>query len=205
MTQAKKIPQVRNITRVMRIVLNTDDVSVTQGVTWYDRAKEHAATLDPDNLYRAAGILAALSPLNSWPQNMRLASEIYAGKRTLGYMANGTQKALRIFDGELPLNVLGGNKVRSFYLNIVGDDTVHTVTIDRHAVDIACGRVCNDKVRTHWASGKRYWLTAQMYVRAANIINSEFGTDFTGAQIQAITWVWWRKNHASANHGGDDF
>ena len=205
MTTAKNLPQVRNITRAMRTIMLTDDVSVSQGVTWYNRARAHAALLDPNNVSRAAGILAALSPLNSWPQNMRLASEVYAGNRSIGYMSNGANKAYRIFDGEAPLDVLSGNKVRSFYLNIIGDDSVETVTVDRHAVDIACGRVCNDKVRSHWTGGKRYWLTAQMYVRAAQIINSEFNTEFTGAQIQAITWVWWRKNKAQANHGGDEF
>ena len=205
MTQATNTPQVRNITKVMREIINSDDVSVSQGVTWYNRARAHAALLDPNNVSRAAGILAALSPLNSWPQNMRLASEIYAEKNDLGYLQKNVSKARRIYAGELPLNVLGGNKVRSFFLNIVGDDSVKTVTVDRHAVDIACGRVCNDKIRQHWTSGKRYWFVADMYVRAARIINSEFGTEFTGAQIQAITWVWWRKNKASANHGGDEF
>ena len=205
MTKAQHIPQVRNITRVMRLIMTTDDVSVSQGMTWYNRARAHAALLDPNNVSRAAGILAALSPLNSWPQNMHLASEIYAGKTRIGYLKNGTQKALRIYNGEEPLNVLGGNKVRSFYLNIVGDNSIHTVTVDRHAVDIACGRVCDDKIRSRWAGGKRYWLVADMYLRAARIINAEFGTEFTGAQIQAITWVWWRKNKAQANHGGDEF
>jgi len=205
MTKALNIPQVRNITGIMRVILTSDDVSVSQGVTWYNRARAHAALLDPNNVSRAAGVLAALSPLNSWPQNMRLASEIYAGKKRIGYMKNGTKKAVRIFEGEEPLNVLGGNKVRSFYLNIVGDESIHTVTVDRHAVDIACGRACNDKVRSHWAGGKRYWIVADMYLRAAQIINAEFDTEFTGAQIQAITWVWWRKNRAQANHGGDDW
>jgi hypothetical protein len=205
MTQATNTPQVRNITKVMREIISSDDVSVSLGMTWYNRARAHAALLDPNDVSRAAGILAALSPLNSWPQNMRLASEIYAGKTNLGYLHKNVAKALRIYNGEMPLNVLGGNKVRSFYLNIIGDDSLETVTVDRHAVDIACGRVCDDKVRSHWTSGKRYWFVAGMYVRAAKIINAEFGTAFTGAQIQAITWVWWRKNKAAANHGGDDF
>lgn len=199
MTKAKNVPQVRNLTEIMR---NVDEQSLTEGLTWYDRARAHAALLDPNDVSRAAGVIAALSPLNSWPQNLMLASQVYAGNRNIGYMGNGKRKAYRIFDGEAPLDVLGGNKVRSFYRNIIGDDSVFAVTIDRHAIDAACGRTLTDKQRSaHVKNDRLYWELAGMYERTAKIINAEKGTDYSPSQIQAIVWVWWRRNRAQAFHG----
>ena len=200
MTTPKRTPTVHNVMRVMRLV---DEESMIEGLTWYDRARAYAATLDPNNVSRAAGIIAALSPLNSWPQNVKYARAVYNGE-DYGYMGNGKGKASRIYAGETPLDVLGGNKVRSFYLNIIGDDSLVAVTIDRHAIDIACGIVQDDKARNKWvSSNKKYWAMAALYQRAARRYNSLYGTDYSPAQIQAITWVWWRKNRAVANHKGE--
>jgi hypothetical protein len=202
MTKPLYKPQVRNILAVMR---KCDDESMRLGLSWYDRARAYGASLDPNDFSRAAGVLAVLSPNNSWPQNMKYAAMIYAGATELPYFKSNTDKAIRIFNGEAPLDVIRGPKVTPFYLNLIGDNSTMAVTIDRHAVDIAMGRVCTDKIRAPWIRGKRMASIADMYRRAAILYNAENGTDYSPSQIQAITWVWWRKNRAKTNHGGDSF
>jgi hypothetical protein len=172
------------------------------GMNWYSEAKSLAMELDPTNFKRAAGVIAALSPLTSWPLNVRRAREIYATGMTNGLPAN-VDKAIRIYnhDGN-PLDILSGPKVRSFYLNIIGDHSADTVTVDRHAIDVACFKPLSDKDRAIAIKGKAgYRKVADMYVYAADILSAEFNIDMSAAQLQAIVWVWWRNTHAVANHG----
>ena len=189
---------VRNITAAYRKA-SEDDVAC--GLSWYANALSLAHTLDPANPARAAGVIAALSPLTSWPRNVTMVREIYSGQTAKGLPRN-IAKALAIYAGALPLDVLSGNKVRSFYLNIMGIDTAESVTIDRHAIDVAKGRVQTDKERSLSVANKgAYAGVVAEYIRAAGIISKESGSHVSAAQIQAITWVYWRRNVIRNNHG----
>ena len=172
------------------------DDDITYGMSWYDDARAIASSLSPNDVSRGAGVIAALSPMTSWPLNIRRASEVFTTGTTAGLKRN-VDKAMRIYNGEDALSVLSGPKVRSFYLNIMGVDSVESVTVDRHAIDVACGRVLSDKDRAIAIRGKNGYATvARMYIDAAGIIGN-----LTGAQLQAIVWVYWRRNHAQAFHG----
>lgn len=172
----------RNILRAYRAATPIDR---EEGLAWYREAHEFALSLDPDNVERAAGVIAAISPMMYWSYNQRLASEIYAGRREQGCLPDNMAKALRIMDGEHPLNVLGGEKVLSFYHNILLDNV--RVTIDRHAIDIACGKPQSDADRAPYFKGKRRKELVQSYTNAARI------EGVLPYEIQAITWVYWRK------------
>lgn len=166
------------------------------GKNWYRNARVLAETLSPDDVSRGAGVIAALSPLQSWPLNVRNATAVFDTGTCKGLKRN-VDKAERIYNGESPLSVLSGEKVRSFYLNIMGDDTVNAVTIDRHAIDVACGVVQSDTDRAAAIKGKAgYGKVAAMYVEAASIIGG-----ITPAQLQAIVWVYWRRNVVPNFHG----
>lgn len=166
---------------------------ITEGMEWYREAYAIACELVPEDPSRGAGILAALSPLTSWPLNVRRAREV-ASTGTTGGLPASVAKAERIWQGEASLDVLGGDKVLSFYRNIMGDDS--HVTVDRHAIDVACGRPMTDAERALAIRGKAgYGRLADIY-RAAS---QKYG--YTPSQIQAIVWVWWRENKALANHG----
>lgn len=192
------MPMVDN---VLAAFVKSSDDEIHDGITWYDRARELAMRLDPDNPARAAGIIAAMSPLTSWPQNVRHAERVYATGTTQG-MGNNVRKAERIFNGENPLDVLSGDKVTSFFHNIMGDG--EGVTVDRHAIDVAYGKVQNDAERS--AAVKRtkardgYGLIRQAYIHASAILTNE-GNLITPAELQAIVWVYWRNNVIRANHG----
>lgn len=186
----------RNVTKAFRLSTAQDR---EDGLHWYDYARDYAASLDSD-IPRAAGILAALSPQQSWPVNKRMAAEFYAGRRNV-HTSDNVAKALAILDGAEPLSVLGGPKVRAFYTNIMGMDTTEAVTIDRHAIMVCEGRViAGDALKAYFGTRRNRQYVSE-YVSAAKILSKETGTYMTPAQIQAITWVWWRRNHAIAKHG----
>lgn len=179
----------RNITKAYRLATASDHA---EGEGWYARAREFAATLDTD-VSRAVGVIAAISPMMPWDRNQTLAREIYMGKRS-GCLSANMAKAVRILDGEAPLSVLSGEKVRAFYLNIMGIDSDEAVTIDRHAIMVAEGkRIDGKSLKFGKATHKRY---AQEYRNAARILSREFDKPLTPAQVQATVWVWWRRGHA---------
>lgn len=169
-------------------------LDVLQGRTWYDAARAAAVALDPHNVERAAGILAALSPQQTWQGNLAAAAAIYAGEAPTFATGPNIAKARAIHDGGEPLDVLGGPKVRAFYANIVGDPNV--VTIDRHAVDAARGR--RGAYATHNTSSVHVHAA---FVEAYRRVAAEVGE--TPANLQAIVWVTWRRQHDTASHRAD--
>lgn len=182
-----------NIVKAYRAASDEDRLA---GETWYASALAFCQTLDPENVSRAAGVVAALSPMLSWPRNMVMAENVYAGERS-GCLSANIAKAVRILDGEDALDVLRGTKVRAFYANIMGDPD--TVTVDRHAIMVADDRTyTSDELKFTAGNVKRI---AAEYREAARILSDETGRTLSPAMVQATVWVWWRKTHALANHG----
>lgn len=185
----------RNITKAYRLSTLDDRVA---GEQWYARAKAFAADLD-SNVERAVGVIAALSPMMPWPRNQILAREVYMGRREGGCLSVNMAKAIRIMDGEAPLDVLSGEKVRAFYLNIMGIDDDSAVTVDRHAIMVALGRTLrSDELKFTKGFNRQI---ADEYRAAARILTKEVGYPLTPAQVQATVWVYWRKNKSLAYHG----
>ena len=173
------------------------DAEITDGRVWYRAANTFAHGLTdayPVSLEQACGIIAALSPRLGWGANMRGAEAICAGSRPGAVLPVNVAKAERIRDGEAPLDVLGGPKVRAFYANIllpVGRQG-NGVTIDSHAVAIAFAEVltkANPGPRVD--RQKLYDHVVGAYVEAAR------ETPFLPHELQAITWVAWRRIHSN--------
>lgn len=167
---------------------------IADGMAWYDSANALARSLTPEDHSKGAAIIAALSPLTAWPLNVKRATELVSTGETKGLKRN-VAKAQAILAGGVPLDILGGDKVRSFYMNIMGINSAEAVTIDRHAIDAAVGRTLTDSERAALAGKRSYRAIAKMYVDVA----ADYG--ITGAQLQAIVWVYWRRNRAQAFHG----
>jgi len=165
------------------------------GMAWYPQARALAETLRPDNVAMAAGVIAAMSQTTMWQDNVKRATAALMDG-DVRHLTHVVTKVHRIMAGEAPLDVLSGEKVRSFYLNIMGEsDSLESVTVDRHAIDIAVGRVLSNAERAKAIRGKAgYSKVAQMYIDCANSLGT-----LTGAELQAIVWVWWRRTHAK-NH-----
>lgn len=181
-------PLTRNVTRVYR---DASDAQRAHGAVWYVDAFTIADSLAVRHSIptaSAAGIIAALSPLNSWGANLNLAARfIAAGGMDSGYLSIGLRKANAILAGTDPLDVLKSDKVRNFYLAIASQG-VEGVCVDRHAWAIT---VAERGADAH-LSAKRYAAAAETYRRAARILSREAGQSLTAAQVQAATWVAWR-------------
>ena len=150
---------------------------------WYALAQTEARRLARKHRTtraRAAGTIAALSPLQTWAGNVSAADRVLAAAAAgepeaprVGLGAN-VAKAWRIAQGERPLDVLSGPKVRSFYRNIMGD--LSAVTVDRWAAR-ACG------VPESFPRGaKNYAQCEHAYREAATTLG------IAPAILQAIVW-----------------
>jgi hypothetical protein len=173
---------------------------VESGATWYERANDECHRLWQSHnisLRDAAGVIAALSPNNAWDRNVAdahaLCAAYFAGdgasdaRQVKVCTFNGNkEKAIQILDGADPMDVLGGLKVRAFFQCILGDE--RAVCVDGHAFSIWSGeRVATSA--TPSISAKLYGAIAADYITATDLINSIHGTNYTPAQVQAITWV----------------
>jgi len=186
-----RTPTTRNVTRLFR---TATPEQIEAGADWYKDAHEIASALAAKNgvtVAIAAGVLAAVSPLQSWGANVNLASRILAaGGLTAGYLSVGLGKADRILAGEDILTVLNGDKIQNFFLGILTAGE-QGVCIDRHAWSLAVNhRYSEGNIPS--LKGKRYGAAVAAYTRAAAILSKEYGTPLTPAQVQAVTWTLWR-------------
>lgn len=210
-------PQTRNVTAAFRAATDTDRAD---GLSWYNRARELAEELDPTNVERAAAVIAVLSPRLPWDKNAELARLAYETARLFGLndvdidpryantpdtlvsflpcLRGNARKAFCILAGELPDDVVSGPKVRAFWHQIAHPDSALAVVVDRHAIDVALGRVTDDATRGKVLGRKgAYDDVATCYVRAAKILAAEFDIpNLTPSQVQAVTWVYWRRTRA---------
>jgi hypothetical protein len=185
---------VRRITEVYNQATDHND--------WYKEANDFAFQLsyrlwDKDPATRkqahakACGIIAALSPLKSWDENMNIA-KLFVLTGQVKHTAVMGQKAKDILssDGSLETisTILNGSKITSFFLNIYRPSTSQAVTIDRHAISIALGYSITDNFSM---TSKQYEFFQNCY-RIASL-----NASIKPLQMQAITWVEWRKQKAT--------
>jgi hypothetical protein len=187
-------PLTRNITRVFR---KATSEQVTTGLDWYAEAHEFAldsAARHGITLAQSAGILAALSPMQSWGANKALAERFMAaGGLDAGYLPDNLAKARRILSGEVEsADILTSNKVGAFFHGILTRGQTDVVCIDRHAWDIAVNVRNTDQTRPGLGSKARYGAAVEAYVNAARILTPEVGMPLFPAELQAVVWVTWR-------------
>lgn len=190
---------VRNILKVYR---NASPEDVDKGLHWYDQAKldaEDIASLYSLPVRAVVGVMAALSPNNKWHQNIKDADAMckawacgdsLSDFKVCSYNTMKA-KAWSILEDELNddtdiLSRLNGQKIRSFYSNIMGLDEV---TIDGHALNIALGKRETLKDAKTNMGKKQYRELQGAYVRAAKRVKVKPHV------LQAITWTTWRREH----------
>lgn len=179
-TAAGSAPSVAAILATYR----PDVASLAAARDWYRVGGSTAARLGRTygvSKSTAAGVIAALSPLQTWKGNVgaaeRILSAMAAGETSPPKVGLGRNvaKAWRIASGERPLSVLSGDKVRRFYRNLMGD--LSAVTVDRWAAR-ACG-----VPDTYPSTSARYARCEMAYREAAAVV------DLAPAELQAIVWV----------------
>jgi hypothetical protein len=187
---------------ILAVFFSASDFETISGAQWYQTAQNAAVTIATRysvSTDMVAGVIAALSPNNRWERNLRDADALI-GAYVLGGYSDALQvktstynrnktKALSILEGAAPLAVLGGLKVRAFYSCIIGADEV---CIDGHAYAIWRGERISTS-STPKISAKLYSAIAADYIKTAATINSVLGTTYRAYQVQAITWLVWRR------------
>ncbi len=156
---------------------------LVRGGSWYSTAHSLAAFISGGDVRTGAGVIAVLSANKGWSLNMKLATDACAGK-IHGHTEVMLDKVRKILGGVDPADVLNGPKTSNFFRNIVDQADAHSVTIDRHAHDIAVGVRYGDRDRGLGAAG-RYNLLADCYREAARRLG------VLPSVVQATTWVTW--------------
>lgn len=177
---------------VLGIYARATDEERRAGLVWYREAHELAQSIAQANnltVDAVAGIIAALSPSVAWEDNIDVARElIHTGQiRTYGGYRANVRKAERILAGEAPDDVLGGNKVRSFWRLIRdgGNDT--DVVVDAHAASVADGKHYLWRQGPVLRSLKQYGFRADAYRKAAKRLG------VAPHVVQASTWLAWKR------------
>jgi len=176
------------------------------GVVWYANAQRDAQQIAVKNdvpLHIVVGVIAALSPNNKWDRNVINAAELVAAfingdpMETVKVSTYHTMKAkawsiLQEMGNNLEtIAILNGQKIIAFYHCILGRNDC---CIDGHARNIAYAErvgLTDDKTNI----GVKEYRTLQEAYRQVATQLSRVGRKYAAYEIQAITWVVWRRVH----------
>lgn len=179
---------------------------IREGIVWYASALAECKRISIDYsvpLNTVDGVVAALSPNNKWNRNIvnaRDMVEAYVNGDGIESFKVSTytkmkEKAWSILeygtasDVEI-IEILKGQKIISFFGNIMGYDGC---TIDGHARNIAY----NERIGltgSLYIGKKEYKSLQEMYVEAASQRTTN-GRPLKAFEMQAVTWVVWRRIH----------
>ena len=193
----------KNVNNIKAIYLLSTTQEKIDGVNWYKSAHKIALNLADDyglTLQTTAGVIASLSPRNKWSRNVIDSENLIetfvrdpesAVNIKVCTFNKNKEKALNIlkadqdFYTENVRDILKGPKLIEFFNCILG---VEDVCIDGHAYCI-------------W-NGSRTSLkdVPSIGVKLRREIKSDFKKasakfKITSAEMQAITWVTWRRIH----------
>lgn len=177
-----------------------------EGLAWYFTAEKLAKTMALRNRVSTetvVAVIAVLSPNNKWQRNLVDAENclraVASGGNATSFKSStygqNKEKACLLARGQSPKTVLGGNKVKAFYANILMPTEVYTVTVDGHAVSIAIA-VRTPLSKIPQLSDKQYKTVADAYRRACEEINEDsLQGRVLPSQVQAVTWSYYRFLH----------
>lgn len=175
---------------IIRIYNKADSYS-----DWYEEANTFCKYLSykyKTPLNSVIGIVSALSPLKTWDKNKEIA-EYYLDTNSIKKdnkfinFPNQCNKAVDIRntdDEQEILGILNGKKTKSFYLNISHPSRLVNVTVDRHAIAVALGRVATEEEQA--LSTLQYAFFEDCYKWTAEVLG------IRPLLLQSITWETWR-------------
>ena len=175
---------------------------IKHGLTWYVNANadcKRIATQLELPIHIVIGVVSALSPNNKWERNIVNAEDLciaFINGQDMDSIKVSTyhkmkQKAWHILETmptyDETITILNGKKIVSFFRNISGDE--QDITIDGHARNI----YYNDRqgLTTPNTNIKKseYLDIQKAYLRASKKLGIK------AYELQAITWVAWRRIH----------
>jgi len=172
------------VQNIMATAMRATADQYARGVNWYPTARDLALFIANGDLRMGSAVIAALSANNGWTMNQRLAADACAGN-VHGHTDDTLDKVRRILAGVDPVDVLPmTKKTGNFFRNILDPTDPVSVTIDRHAHDLAVGVKYGSQNRLLSAPG-RYNMLADCYREAARRLG------MLPSVLQAITWLVW--------------
>ena len=192
--KGKRLSTKRCVDNIIDVYRSASDSDLVNGCEWYEVAMQTTfgkklKDMSEEDRMKAAGVIAAVSPLKSWSHNMEIARSIIIDGKYEGHTNAMLNKARRIMGLDAPnpgdiVDILSGDKIKSFFLNLIGHKSV--VTIDRHAISICLGRSIGDNEGN--ITSNQYLFFQRCYNIAADILG--FKTPY---ELQAVTWLTWRR------------
>ncbi len=195
-----------DIRNILAMYMQASPVDTQEGTVWYNNAHQICKGLSDKYklpLSTVVGVVSALSPNNKWDRNIMDAENIiraYVGEYDYPKVCTFTgnkDKAITILECEIDSSdnicaILKGNKTIAFFRGILTDGQCDEITVDGHAFNIWRGMYTSlNEVPA--ISNKLYKTVSDAYKQAAETINNLEGTNYSAAQIQAITWVTHRR------------
>ena len=198
----------RHIAGMLQLASQGD---ILAGVEWYSRAHKLGVRLihayDGLTLGQAVGVIAALSPNNKWTRNCTDAEAMIkawhygADPNTVKVCTFNPNKAKAAAilalsdtetqgDADVIAEILNGRKVTAFYRSILGDPDA--VCVDGHAYAVWIGERI-PTTQTPKIGVKLYADIARAYQLVAKRSYELCGTTLTPTQVQATTWVTYRR------------
>jgi len=143
-------------------------------------------------MYKACGMFAALSPQMSVERNKKLFLQyLEQGKASHYGQLNKKCDEIMIAENEEDVcKILNGNKITSFYLNLLHPCKETRVTIDRHAIACMTQRIDDVKAldsNNQSMTDRQY----SMFERIFKDVSEEIG--MLAHELQAVTWVSYRQ------------
>jgi hypothetical protein len=203
----KRVTPRANAKHILAMLGLASAADIEQGMSWYQRAYDlslrFVQTYDGLALGQAIGVIAALSPNNKWERNCNDAETmiklwhqgIDSRLAKVCTFNTNKDKAARILELESPdseaiQEILSGQKVVAFYRCISGFKD--TVCVDGHAFAIFMGeRIPTTQTPSmgkalYAAITRSYILASERSFDACNVV-------LTPAEVQAVTWVTYRR------------
>lgn len=186
---------------IIRVYNRANADQIRDGLNWYQSAHAECvrlADLLPDKMvYRAAGIVSAISPGLRWEVTVEAAERIIRHESLEGIgqrYAIHRRKAERIRDGSSLGKEFYGpdrDKTRNFWHLLCHPANPLAVCVDGHAYSIWFGsRIKLDQ--TPYLRGRLYIRIARDYITVARDLG------ILPCQLQAITWITHRHFHEIA-------
>jgi hypothetical protein len=191
---------------MLQLASQTDILS---GLDWYKRAHKLGVRLihayDGLTLGQAVGVIAALSPNNKWTRNCVDAEAMikawHVGADPMGvkvctFNPNKAKAAAILaltaddLETDTIAEILNGRKVVAFYRSIMGDPDA--VCVDGHAYAVWIGERI-PTTQTPSIGVKLYADITRAYQLVAKRSYELCGTTLTPTQVQAVTWVTYRR------------
>jgi len=200
----------QHIDSIIAMYFRSSKVDRVKGKGWYSNAYSIACTLGKKygvTSNTVSAVISALSPSNKWNRNvedaeMMLRANAYdldLNECKPSTYGNQKLKAIAIIEGnvsddETLKGILNGQKTKSFYANISTNGKTDDCTIDGHSYNVWNGTVTNLN-DVPGMTPKTYRMIQDDYRTAAKIISEIEGETLKASEVQAITWVAYRRIH----------